>query len=143
MCPKRGGAGKATGIGQGLNRASATVKQSACVKTGAKHGGGFGLVQQINRSTALLPLARPFGQFGHALFADTGVQRADWICFAGNGVAAHHFPNISGTGAQKIQQAVAVILPQGGDQVFGHDPHARIDQTDIAPRAAKADLCRL
>ncbi len=68
------------------------------------------------------------------------MQRAVRLEFAGNCVLFDQLSNQVGPVAQKLERALAIMLAEFLRKILRHDPHAGIDQADIAPGAAKSDF---
>ncbi len=68
------------------------------------------------------------------------MQRAVPHGLAVHGFGADEIKDFLRRLAQQAQQAFAHIRAKRRDELFGHDPHAGIDQTDIATGTTIADL---
>ena len=79
-------------------------------------------------------------EFGEAARADRAMQRAGALDFAGDPVLVDELEHGPRRVAEQRQQPLAVCLAERRRQFVGHHPHAGVDQADVAPRAAKADL---
>ena len=68
------------------------------------------------------------------------MKRAGALRLARDAVSLDQIPHEAGGCAERVEQALAMPLPQDLGHVVRHDPEAGIDQPDIAARTAEADL---
>ena len=71
------------------------------------------------------------------------MQRAVVHEFAVDAVLVDDRLNLGGPIAKQLQQPLAIVGAQPRRDLVGREPHAGVDQADVAPRAAEADLDRL
>ena len=135
-----GGVGEAARIGERLDRAGPKIEQRAPIGSSPHHTGGFGRVEKADGRASRLPLPGALGDFGHALRADRAVKRADALDLARDRVPRHEVEDRRRRMAEKVEQPRPIGLAQDLRQGIRHDPHPGIDESDIAPRAAEADL---
>lgn len=60
------------------------------------------------------------------------MQRTVFLDLAGDCVFFHQFAHEKRGIAQQVEKAFAINLAQHTRQLFRHDPHAAIDEADIA-----------
>jgi hypothetical protein len=87
-----------------------------------------------------LPLARALLQFPQSLVTNSAVKRAVGFELAGDGVLLDQFADEVGAVAEQVERPLAVEIAEFFRKIVGHDPHAGINQPDIAAGTAKADL---
>ena len=71
------------------------------------------------------------------------MQRAVAHEFAREAVLVDERLNLGGPVAEQLEQPLAIIRAEPRRDIVGREPHAGVDQADVAPRAAEADLDRL
>jgi hypothetical protein len=89
------------------------------------------------------PLRRAILDLLQPIRANRAMQRAVPFEFAGNLMFVDQLHDELRRIAEQIEQTFAMHRAEHTGQIVRHHPHAGIDQSDIAPRAAEADFLRL
>ena len=131
--------GEAPRIGERLDRAGALVEERPRVGPRAGEAGRLVRVEEANRRAAVLPLPGPVREIGQALPADRAMQGAGPFRLAGDAVPGDEIEHPARRGTEEREQPLAALGAEGGGHEVGLHPQARVDEADIAPRAAEAD----
>ncbi|MCY1298221.1 hypothetical protein D9M70_476950 [compost metagenome] len=99
--------------------------------------------ERLYRGAALLPLRFAIPDFRDTFATDGHVQRAVAHRLAGDAVFFDQGIDHRRAIAELGEQAVAGGRTEGRDEIVGLDPHAGIDEANIAAGAAEADHLRL
>ena len=137
------GPGEAARIGERLDDAGAQVEQRAGVDVDADALCGLRLRENPDRRAALAPLFRALLDLCEPGTPDRALQRAIADKLAVDAVFVDQRVDGRRAAAQEAEQPFAIIRAEPRDDVVGREPHPSVDQADIAPRAAEADLDRL
>jgi len=97
----------------------------------------------LDRGAALLPLRFAVFDFRDTVATDGHVQRAVAHRLAGDAVFFDQSIDHRRAVTEFGEQAVAGGRAEGRDEIVGLDPHAGIDEANIAAGAAEADHLRL
>ena len=74
---------------------------------------------------------------------DRAMERAVAHEFARDVVLGDERFNLGGSVAEQFEQPLAIVSAEPRRDIVGREPHAGVDEADIAPGAAKTDLDRL
>ncbi|MCY1365173.1 hypothetical protein D9M69_520080 [compost metagenome] len=127
-------------ISKWLNCTSTQIEQRSGISLGANLGFSFPGVEQLHIGAATCPLLIAIFKFLETVLANGTMQRSLLFNFASNLVFFDQFKNQLRRITENVEQTVAVLLAQNTRQIVRHDPHARIDQTNITARTAIADF---
>ncbi len=138
-CLLRGGS-QTTDIGQRLKRAGARIEKCAGIGGAAGASCRFIGIEKADGSAPRCPLFTTLANFGEPFFTDGAMQCAILFDLAGNRVFFHQFAHQQRRITQKAEKPFPVGFAQHAGQLPRHDPHAAVDETDIAAGAAKTDF---
>ena len=99
--------------------------------------------ENLHRRAAPPPLPLALLDLGQPRAADGAVQRAVAHKLAVDPVLLDQGVDFRRAAAQQAQQPLAIVRAEPRRDIVGREPHAGVDQADIAPRASEADLDRL
>jgi hypothetical protein len=135
-----GSAGQPAGIGERLERARALVEHRAVEGGRARARARLVRVQQRHRRPARLLLRQARAQILHPRRRVRAVQRAVVHGVAGDAVCVDEREDLLGPGRQRrVEPFAGLVAEHALDSVRRH-PQPGIDQPDIAPGAAEADV---
>ena len=102
-----------------------------------------GCVRRLDRRAARAPLPGALLDLGEPRAPDRTMQRAVAHKLAVDAVLVDKRVDFRRAAAKQAEEALAIVGAEPLDDVVGREPHAGVDQADVAPRAAEADLDRL
>ena len=126
-----------------MDGAGAHVEERARVSLGSDPRRRLGGGKRPDRRTALAPLLRALLDLREARAADRAMQRAVANRLAVDGVRVNELEHLGRRPAEQRQDPFAVIRSERLDDLARRQPHAGVDQANVAPSAAEADLDRL
>ena len=137
------GAAKPARVGERLDGSGAHVEERTGVNVGADPRRRLCGRQRPDGRAALAPLLRALLDLRDARAADRAMQRAVAHRLTVDGVRVDELEHLGRRLAEQRQDSFAVVRSEPLHDVARLKPQAGVDQADVAPRAAEADLDRL
>ena len=130
-------------ISERLDGAGAQIEQRAGIDVDADPPRRLLAAENFHRRAARAPLRAALLDLGEPRRPHRAMQRAVVHEFARDPVLVDERLNLRGPIAKQLEQPLAIVGAEPRRDVVGRKPHAGVDQADVAPRAAEADLDRL
>ena len=135
--------GEAARIGERVDDSGAQVEERARVDVHANALGGLGLREKADRRAPRAPLPGALLDLGEPRTPDRAMQRAVAHELAVDAMLVDKRVDFGRAAAEQAEEPFAIIRAEPLLDVVGREPHAGVDQADVAPGAAEADLDRL